>query len=189
MSDIPASSSPCHAGRWRAATIACILVIAFGLAAGASMYEQFKAQVAHLQAQLKATPRIKYIAVLLDTAQAPAMLATFDPQERTMQLQRLNTVKEGREDTLQLWALVPGAPPRSLGVLYSAGKTHQLPASDAALATVFAACDQRRGQGWGRHRPWPPTSVPLQWSPGAEGSVAPAAGHPRTYPADATPVI
>ena len=78
MSDIPASSSPCHAGRWRAATIACILVIAFGLAAGASMYEQFKAQVAHLQAQLKATPRIKYIAVLLDTAQAPAMLATFD---------------------------------------------------------------------------------------------------------------
>jgi hypothetical protein len=28
-----------------------------------------------------------------------------------MQLQRLNTVKEGREDTLQLWALVPGAPP------------------------------------------------------------------------------
>ena len=64
------------------------------------------------------------------------MLATFDPQERTLQLQRLNTVKEGREDTLQLWALVPGAPPRSLGVLYSAGKTHQLPASDAALATV-----------------------------------------------------
>jgi anti-sigma-K factor RskA len=136
MSDIPASSSPCHAGRWRAATIACILLIAFGLAAGASMYEQFKAQVAHLQAQVKATPRIKYIAVLLDTAQEPAMLATFDPQERAMQLQRLNTVKEGREDTLQLWALVPGAPPRSLGVLYSAGKTHQLPASDAALATV-----------------------------------------------------
>lgn len=100
------------------------------------MYEQFKAQVAHLQAQVKATPRIKYIAVLLDTSQAPAQLATFDPQERALQLQRLNTVKEGREDSMQLWALAPGAPPRSLGVLDVSGKTHQLRTDETALAGV-----------------------------------------------------
>jgi len=125
---------PCHAARWRAATIACLLVIGLGLAAGTSMYEQFKAQVAHLQGQIKQTARIKYIAVLLDAAQAPAMLATFDPGEGTLQLQRLNSVKEGREDTMQLWAVTPGQVPRSLGVLTASGKTHQVPMSEAALA-------------------------------------------------------
>ena len=130
----PTTQPPCHATRWRAATIACLLVIALGATAGTSMYEQFKAQVGHLQAQLRSTARIKYIAVLLDQAQAPAMLATFDPQEGQLQLQRLNSVKEGREDTMQLWVVAPGQPPRSLGVLETSGKTHQLRVDDAALA-------------------------------------------------------
>lgn len=133
---VPTAPKPSHAGWWRAATIACLLVIALGLAAGASMYEQFKAQVSHLQTQVKGTARIKYLAVLLDQKQAPALLATFDPQDGALQLQRLNTVKEGREDSMQLWALAPGVPPRSLGVLDSSGKTHQLRVDEAALAPV-----------------------------------------------------
>lgn len=138
---------PCHATRWRAATIACLLVIGLGMAAGTSMYEQFKAQVAHLQGQIKNTPRIKYIAVLLDQAQAPAMLATFDPQDGKLQLQRLNSVKEGREDTMQLWAVTPGQPARSLGVLEASGKTHQVRLEEAALARVsqLAVSVENRG--------------------------------------------
>lgn len=131
----PSTPTPrCHAARWRAATIACLLVIGLGLTAGTSMYEQFKAQVAHLQGQIKQTARIKYIAVLLDAAQAPAMLATFDPGEGKLQLQRLNSVKEGREDTMQLWAVTPGQVARSLGVLTASGKTHQVPVDESMLA-------------------------------------------------------
>lgn len=133
MNTSPPTPPPCHAARWRAATIACLLLIGLGLAAGTSMYEQFKAQVAHLQGQIKNTARIKYIAVLLDAAQAPAMLATLDPQEGKLQLQRLNAVKEGREDTMQLWAVTPGQAPRSLGVLAASGKTHQVPVDESAL--------------------------------------------------------
>lgn len=125
---------PCHAARWRAATIACLLVIGLGLAAGMSMYEQFKAQVAHLQGQVRTTARIKYIAVLLDAVQVPAMLATLDPQEGKLQLQRLNAVKEGREDTMQLWAVTAGQAPRSLGILTASGKTHQVPVDESMLA-------------------------------------------------------
>jgi len=43
-------------------------------------------------------------------------------------------VKEGREDTMQLWAVTPGQAPRSLGVLAASGKTHQVPVTETALA-------------------------------------------------------
>lgn len=131
-----APTTPCHAGRWRAATIFCLLVIAFGAATGMSMFEQFKAQMAYLQKQFQTTPQIKYLSVLLDAQQAPALLVTFDPQDRTLQVQRLNDVKEGREDTMQLWALRANGAPRSLGVLASAGKTLRLPVDEPALAEV-----------------------------------------------------
>jgi anti-sigma-K factor RskA len=129
-------AAPCHAGRWRAATIACLLVLLIGFTTGASMFEQFKAQLAHLQHKLESTSQIKYIAVLLDAQQAPAMLVTLDQQEGALQIQRLNSVKEGREDTLQLWSLGAGTEPRSLGVLTSSGKTLRLATGEDALQGV-----------------------------------------------------
>lgn len=101
-----------------------------------SMFEQFKAQMAYLQKQLQATPQIKYLSVLLDEKQAPALLVTFDPQDQYLQIQRLNDVKEGREDTMQLWALQANQAPRSLGVLANSGKTLRLPVDLLALADV-----------------------------------------------------
>ena len=130
------TAPPCHAGRWRAATIVCLLVMAIAAAAGASMYEQFKAQLAHLQAQLRSAPQVRYIAVLLDDKRAPAMLVTLDPQERALRLQRLNNVTEGREDTMQLWAMVADGKARSLGILEGRSKTLQLPADDNTLQDV-----------------------------------------------------
>ncbi len=132
----PTPATPCHAGRWRAATIFLLLVIAFGAATGMSMFEQFKAQMSYLQKQLLATPQIKYISVLVDEKQAPALLITSDPQDRTLQVQRLNDVKEGREDTMQLWALQADKAPRSLGVLATSGKTLSLPVDQLALDDV-----------------------------------------------------
>lgn len=127
---------PCHALRWRVATITCLLVMAIGIATGVSMFEQFKAQIHHLQTKLQATAQIKYIAVLLDARQAPGMLVTFDPQDEAVQIQRLNSVAEGSEDSMQLWAIPADGEVRSLGVLESKGKTLRLSASENMLADV-----------------------------------------------------
>ena len=132
----PVEKSSGHPAAWRAATIACLLLMAVGIATGMSMFEQFKAQITHLQTKLQTTSQIKYIAVLADDQQTPAMLITLDPQDGALQIQRLNGVKEGGEDTMQLWALPKGGKPRSLGTLNSSGKTLRLAASDATLADV-----------------------------------------------------
>ena len=123
-------------GWWRAATLACAVLLSVAVATGFSMFEQFKAQVQHLQVQLKDTAQIKYIAVLVDAKQAPAILVTMALQDNALQLQRLNTVTEGREDSMQLWALSDGDPARSLGVLESKGKTLRLTATERDLASA-----------------------------------------------------
>lgn len=137
MNDVTPTPSPSSsAGWWRAATIFCLLVMAFAAATGVSMYEQFTAQITHLQAKLLSTAQIKYIAVLQDAQQAPAMLVTLDPQDGALQIQRLSAVLEGREESMQLWALSASGKPHSLGVLSSAGKTLRLPAGEKTLADV-----------------------------------------------------
>lgn len=132
----PPLQQPCHAMRWRAATIACLLVMAIAIATGMSMFEQFKAQIDHMQTKLQSTSHIKYIAVLLDDQQAPALLVTFNPQDNALEIQRLNSVAEGREDSMQLWALPASGKPRSLGILESKSKTLRLAANDKTLADV-----------------------------------------------------
>ena len=131
----PAQSAN-HTVFWRATTVVCLLLMAIGIAMGMSMFQQFKAQIVHLQTQLQATPHIKYIAVLQDSKQAPALLITFDPQDAGLEIQRLSAVKEGREDSMQLWAIGADGTPRSVGVLSPGGKTLQLAATEAALAGV-----------------------------------------------------
>jgi anti-sigma-K factor RskA len=127
---------PCHAGRWRAATVFCLLVMAIALATGMSMFEQFSAQIRHLQTKLETVHQIKYVAVLLDEAKAPALLVTLDPLEAALQVQRLNSVAEGREDTMQLWAVPEAGKPHSLGVLTRGNKTLSVPVADGALDDV-----------------------------------------------------
>jgi anti-sigma-K factor RskA len=136
LTSSPAQQPPCHATRWLAATIACLLALAIGAATFVSMFEQFTAQMAHLQAKLKMTPQIKYISVLVDDKGAPALLVTLDPKDGFVQIQRLNEVKEGPEDSMQLWALPASGQARSLGVLTTRIKTGQLPATEKMLADV-----------------------------------------------------
>lgn len=110
--------------------------MAIATATGMSMFEQFKAQIGHLQNKLKTTAQIKYISVLLDEKHAPAMLITFDLLDNALQIQRLNEVTEGQQDTMQLWALSGNTPPRSLGILESKGKTLRLAANSETLIDV-----------------------------------------------------
>ncbi|MDP2261555.1 MAG: anti-sigma factor [Hydrogenophaga sp.] len=121
---------------WRALAYFLGLMLLLGVATTFSLYEQLKAQIQHLQTRVAQVPQVRYISVLLDAQQQPAMLVTLDPQSGALQLQRLNDVAEGREDSMQLWALVPDQPPRSLGVVESKYKTLQLTATEAALANA-----------------------------------------------------
>jgi anti-sigma-K factor RskA len=128
----PKVSSGVSAG-WRALSIFLSLVVFIGWAFSASMYEQFKAQIQHLEAKLTEIPQVREIAVLLDDAQQPAMLMTYDPKTQKLQVQRLNDVKEGREQALHVWAVAEGDTPRMLGVLTNKYKTQQLDVPTQAL--------------------------------------------------------
>ena len=143
----PTASPRVVSSWWRSATYACLVVLSIGIATGMSMFEQFKAQIEHVQGKLKDTAQVKYIAVLTDDKQAPAMLVTMALQDNALQVQRLNAVTEGREDTMQLWALSEGDPARSLGVLESKGKTLRLSATerDFASATSLAISVEDKG--------------------------------------------
>jgi anti-sigma-K factor RskA len=121
---------------WRAISIALLILLGLGIASAMSMYEQFKAQMEHMQTQLRSVPQIKALAVLTDDKHAPAMLITQDPQETTLQLQRLSDVAEGQEDSMQLWALSGTQRPVSLGVLSAKVKMQRLNATDQDLAAI-----------------------------------------------------
>ncbi len=118
---------------WRALSIFLAIVVFIGWAFSASMYEQFKAQIHHLEAKLVEIPQVREISVLLDDAQAPAMLLTYDPKNQKLQVQRLNDVSEGREQALHVWAMTEGDAPRMLGVLTNKYKTQQLDVPTQAL--------------------------------------------------------
>jgi anti-sigma-K factor RskA len=134
------SSSSAHrtgvSAWWRALSILLLIVLLLAWAAASSMTTQLQAQISHLQSRLIQVPQIRQVSVLLDAQGMPAMLATFNPQERSLTIQRLNEVKEGREDSMQVWAINGDQPPRSLGIIESRYKTLQLPVDERALENV-----------------------------------------------------
>ena len=145
------SANPTPAPRagsyWRAGVIALLLLLAVGIAAGVSMFEQFAAQIHDLQQKVQRTAQLQYVSVLLDDKGEPAMLVTQMAGERVLQLQRLNGVLEGREDSMQMWALPASGNPVSLGVVQSTIKTPQLQISEQALtnASRLAISVESRG--------------------------------------------
>lgn len=132
---------------WRMLAVALMVVLLIGWAASASMVEQLKAQIAHAQAKLADQPQITQVAVLVDSQGLPAMLATFTAKDNKLQLQRLNEVKEGREDSMQVWALDASGKPRSLGIVGSKYKTLQMPVLPVDLqgATELAISAENKG--------------------------------------------
>lgn len=96
---------------------------------------QRSAQVAELERRLLTAPEVRYVSVLNDGRGQPALLVTFDARNNRLELQRVGSYQEAADRSLQLWALPPGAAPRSLGVL-----THerllQLAAQETAVREV-----------------------------------------------------
>jgi anti-sigma-K factor RskA len=123
-------------GYWRAASVFLALVLAIAFTAGWSMFEQFTAQVRDLQQKVQRTAQLQFVAVLLNEKNEPAILVTQVSGESALQLQRLNAVVEGGEDSMQLWAVPVTGPARSLGVMAAKLKTLRLPATEQTLAEV-----------------------------------------------------
>lgn len=156
----PAAPAPrCVSPWWRVFSIFLLVLLLLGWAASASMVTQLKAQIQHAQARLVEVPQIRQLAVLLDKDQRPAMLVTYNPKEGALLVQRLNEVKEGREDSMQVWAIAGDAAPRSLGVVQSKYKTLQMPVREADLrgVTEIAVSAENKGgvtTGTGPSLPW-----------------------------------
>ena len=144
---------------WRVLSVVLLLLLLIGWAANASMVTQLKAQIQHAQARLVEVPQIRQVAVLLDSQQQAAMLVTYNPKEGALLVQRLNEVKEGREDSMQVWAMAGDAAPRSIGVITSKYKTLQMPVKETDLqgVTEIAVSAENKGgvtAGTGPSLPW-----------------------------------
>jgi anti-sigma-K factor RskA len=144
---------------WRILSVVLLIALLLAWATGASMFEQLRSQITHLQGRLDQTPQVRFVAVLQDMQGQPAMLITHDPQQGVLLVQRLNAVREGREDSMQIWALAGDAAPRSLGVVTSKYQTLQMPVAADALkgATQIGVSAEDKGgvpAGTGPSLPW-----------------------------------
>lgn len=122
---------------WRGTTAAGALATVLAVVTAVGLRDDLGAQIGALQARLEAQPQIEYVAVLNDDQASASMLVTFDPKNRQLTLQRVGGYQEAADKSLQLWALPPGAAPRSLGVL-SQEKLLQLATDQQAVGGVPA---------------------------------------------------
>ncbi len=123
---------------WRGASAAGALAAALALLLLLEQRDERLAldqQLRTLQAQLLATPEVAYVSVLQDERSGAALLVTFDARSQQLRLQRVGAYAEAEDKSLQLWALPPGAAPRSLGVL-SRQQLLDLAASEGAVRGV-----------------------------------------------------
>ena len=104
-------------GLWRGATAAGAFAAIIAVVTGVNLNTQLSGQVQQLSARLSATPAIEYVAVLADDKASASMLVTFDPNTKKLVLKRVGNFREQPDKSLELWALPPGAPAKSLGVL------------------------------------------------------------------------
>ena len=104
-------------GLWRGATAAGAFAAIIAVVTGVNLNTRLSGQVQQLSARLSATPAIEYVAVLADDKASASMLVTFDPNTKKLVLKRVGNFREQPDKSLELWALPPGAPAKSLGVL------------------------------------------------------------------------
>ncbi len=119
-------------GLWRGATAAGAFATLLAVVTGVNFTRQLSGQVQELSARLSATPAIEYVAVLADDKANASILVTFDPRTQKLMLKRVGDFREQPDKSLELWALPPGAPAKSLGVM-SGDAVVQLTAADSDI--------------------------------------------------------
>ena len=121
-------------GLWRGATAAGALATVLAVMVSLNYTNQLNGQVQELSARLSATPAIEYVAVLADDKANASILVTFDPNTQKLMLKRVGDFREQPDKSLELWALPPGAPAKSLGVM----------SGDAVVQLTAAGSDIRQ---------------------------------------------
>ncbi len=128
--------------------------VGFGCAATASLMLAFAWQSKQtldnqnrqLEAALKASPEVRYIAVLNDDKSAANVLVTFDRKTNQVNVQRVGEFKETNDKSLQLWAIPKAGAPTSVSVL--SGETMMKVATNQQLiegAVVLAVSLEAKG--------------------------------------------
>ena len=121
-------------GLWRGATAAGALATVLAVVVSLNYTNQLNGQVQELSARLSATPAIEYVAVLADDKANASILVTFDPNTQKLMLKRVGDFREQPDKSLELRALPPGAPAKSLGVM----------SGDAVVQLTAAGSDIRQ---------------------------------------------
>ncbi|CAN5380457.1 anti-sigma factor [soil metagenome] len=121
-------------GLWRGATAAGAFATVIAVVTGLNFTTQLNGQVLELSAKLSSTQVIEYVAVLADDKANASILATFDPNTQKLMLKRVGDFREQPDKSLELWALPPGAPAKSLGVM----------SDDAVVRLTAAGSDIRQ---------------------------------------------
>ncbi|MDB5937820.1 MAG: putative transrane protein [Polaromonas sp.] len=134
---VPAVSAPASGwwaslGLWRGATAAGAFAAVIAVVTGMNLNTRLSGQVKELSAKLSATPAIEYVAVLADDKANASILVTFDPNTKRLMLKRVGDFREQPDKSLELWALPPGQPAKSLGVM-GEGAVVQLTAADSDI--------------------------------------------------------
>ena len=119
---------------WRGASAVGAFATVLAVVTGLNFTNQLSGQVQQLSARLSATPAIEYVAVLADDKANASILVTFDPNTQKLMLKRVGDFREQPDKSLELWALPPGAPAKSLGVM----------SGDAVVQLTAAGSDIRR---------------------------------------------
>jgi len=114
---VPADRWWSSLGLWRGATAAGAFATAIAVVTGLNFTSQLNGRVQELSAQLSSTEAIEYVAVLADDKANASILVTFDPGTQKLMLKRVGDFREQPDKSLELWALPPGAPAKSLGVM------------------------------------------------------------------------
>ena len=117
-----------------AATIASVAMIVLN-GRHADQMGQSTVQIGQLTAQLKAAPKVQYVAVLADDKAIASLLVTYDSTTQQFTVKRVGDYKESAEKSLQLWALPSSGAPQSLGVL-AADKVNNLQVLDAKVNQI-----------------------------------------------------
>ena len=133
-------------GLWRGTAAAAAFAAVFAVVTGVNLNTQLSSQVQQLSAKLSSAPAIEYVAVLADDKASASILVTFDPNSKKLVLKRVGDYREQSDKSLELWALPPGKPAKSLGVL-SGDAVVRLTAADSDIrnSPVLAITLEPRG--------------------------------------------
>jgi len=104
-------------GLWRGTAAAGAFAAVIAVVTGVNLNTQLSSQVQKLTAKLSSAPAIEYVAVLADDKASASILVTFDPNSKKLVVKRVGDYREQPDKSLELWALPPGEPAKSLGVM------------------------------------------------------------------------